>query len=114
MSMTGTWENKEANKGGGAQSWDTAEDAGTRSGEQIWAEEAVGWRGQAAGILKVDKVSHQDRRWGAGARERGYGNKRYWWGGRQDREKKTEKIQKIGGDRWGGRASIKSEISDGD
>ena len=61
---------------GGVQSWDTAADSGTRHGAQRRAAEAGGWQRRAAAILKVDGASHRERRWGAGARERGSGDER--------------------------------------
>ena len=71
--LTGTWEKAKSGKGGGGggQSWDTAEDAGTRCGAQRRVAESGWW--WVAGVVDIHMVAtlRQERRWGAGAEERG-------------------------------------------
>ena len=95
---------------GDERTQETASDVGTRCGVQTQsqaAEAGGGWRVAGVDDVQVDGVSLRERRWGAGATERGdTATNGYWWGGGRMEEANIA-IQKNGWNRWGGRARIK-------
>ena len=73
--MTREWEKAEVGKGGGHRF--TGHGGRHRHVERGAETNNGGWQVAGAGGVQVDCASLQERRWGAGARERGFGNKRY-------------------------------------
>ena len=59
-----------------------AADAGMRRRDERRRLAGGGWRVAGVGDIQVDGVLHQERRWGAGAMERCYDDKRLLMGGR--------------------------------